>query len=308
MALAWPQTYCKIPGSWYDAPANLLRICRNHYYKVGHAAVVLISIEENKCYYFDFGRYHSPHKKGRVRAEFTDPDLEIKTKPIISGERIINFKEILKELQTNPSCHGDGELHASYCSINFESAFKKARELNKKDYLLYGPFNPKANNCSRFVKQVILAGKPSKKIDMKLKLLKPLVPTPKTNVDVLHNKTKLPYMLKKQVFYPNEKKNKEFLKNTLPQPVKHKNIPKESKWLSGEGSGSWFYLQSEDSLMKVTRYSPDGIIEFKGLFVPKTYHLKTFEDVKIYYPAHHEKIVLLQGDKKLIFKNEFINN
>ncbi len=42
IALAWPQTYCKQPGAWYDPITLLLGINKNNYYKVGHAALVLI--------------------------------------------------------------------------------------------------------------------------------------------------------------------------------------------------------------------------------------------------------------------------
>lgn len=303
IAIAWPQTYCKMPGSWYDKPASILRISKNNYYKVGHAAIILISKTEKKCHYFDFGRYHTPHKRGRVRSEFTDPDLKIKTKAEISGEKIINFEEILKELQQNISYHGDGEIHASYCSIKFELAFKKARELNKIDHILYGPFRIKANNCSRFVKDVILAGEPSNKFKFKLKFLKPTVSTPKVNVDVLHNKIIVPYMLDKEMFYPAKRKSKHFLKNVLPEPNKHLNIPNDAKWLSGEGSGSWFVLVPKNKELEVTRYSIDGIAEFKGLFASvKKIDFTKLKLSKMYYPSHYEKITLINNKEKMQFE------
>ncbi|GAF03309.1 DUF6695 family protein [Saccharicrinis fermentans] len=90
----------------------------------------------------DFGRYHSPSQYGRVRGSITDPDLKVLTVPEISidGNEILNFTEILKELQQNPSCHGDGKLHASYAPIYFEKAYEKALEMQAMSPMPYGPF------------------------------------------------------------------------------------------------------------------------------------------------------------------------
>ena len=46
IALAWPQTYCKQPGSWYDPVTEWLGINKNNYYRAGHAATVLIDIKK----------------------------------------------------------------------------------------------------------------------------------------------------------------------------------------------------------------------------------------------------------------------
>ena len=42
IACAWPETMCKQPGSWYDSLMNYLGISQDGYYKVGHAALILI--------------------------------------------------------------------------------------------------------------------------------------------------------------------------------------------------------------------------------------------------------------------------
>ena len=107
IALAWPQTFCKQPGSWYDPLTLRLGFNINHYYRVGHAAVVLIDIEHQKCHYFDFGRYHTPFQNGRVRSAETDPELEMKTTPVISNNNksIVNFRELVFELCQNKACH-----------------------------------------------------------------------------------------------------------------------------------------------------------------------------------------------------------
>ena len=66
ISLAWPQTWCKQSGSWYDSTMKLVGINKNSFYKVGHAAVILVESATGKCHYFDFGRYHAPYGYGRV--------------------------------------------------------------------------------------------------------------------------------------------------------------------------------------------------------------------------------------------------
>ena len=176
IAIAWPETLCKQAGAWYDGLMNSLKISKNNYYKVGHAAVVLINAQTNKCYYFDFGRYHAPYGYGRVRDEITDHDLKVKTFPVIKSNTIENIDVILNELLNNPSCHGNGYLLASYTSVSFEKAYAKAKQMQQRGVIKYGPFEPNGTNCSRFTYQ--------------LKLLTPysVSPTPKTNVLSLLNK------------------------------------------------------------------------------------------------------------------------
>lgn len=190
VALAWPETKCKQAGAWYDGLMNLLGINRGGYYQVGHAALLLISDEDQICEYFDFGRYHAPHGFGRVRDKETDHDLEIKTRVIISGDRktIENMDQILGELSGNLSCHGDGVIYASYTRIDYDRAYARAKKMQQEDFIAYGPFKTPGTNCSRFVNRIIRAGKPS--VSEILALLFPysVSPTPMTNVRSLESK------------------------------------------------------------------------------------------------------------------------
>lgn len=186
IAIAWPETLCKQPGSWYDKPMQWVGVNKGNYYKVGHAAVVLINAS-GKCHYFDFGRYHAPFQFGRVRDAETDHDLEIKTQAVINENEMENFTDMLSELYFNSSCHGNGTLHASYCKINFERAYSKAKLMQKSSPIPYGPFKIDGTNCSRFVNTVILAGKPTFLHWLLLNYPKTLSPTPIGNVMALSN-------------------------------------------------------------------------------------------------------------------------
>ena len=183
--LAWPETLCKQAGSWYDGISDFLNLSKDNYYKVGHAAIVLVNAETQECQYFDFGRYHSPFGHGRVRNSDTDHDLTIETKAEISNNGIDNIEQILTELRLNKACHGDGMLIASVTKGNFTFAYNTAKEIQTHSPSKYGPFVWKGTNCSRFVRTIALAGKP--KLTDRIKLFFPLSisPTPIGNVKAI---------------------------------------------------------------------------------------------------------------------------
>jgi len=192
IALAWPETLCKQAGSWYDVPLKWIGVNKSNYYKVGHAAVVLIKKETGECHYFDFGRYHTPHGHGRVRSAITDHDLQMKSiAQVKNSKEISNYTEILLELFGNESCHGSGTLHASYCEIEFEKAFDQAHYMQESSPIKYGPFLLNGTNCSRFVNSVIVAGNPVWYYKLVLTYPKTLSPTPIGNVKTLDYNTEI---------------------------------------------------------------------------------------------------------------------
>lgn len=157
IALAWPETRCKQTGAWYDRPAEYLGISKDHYYKVGHSAIVLINPQNGHCHYFDFGRYHAPLGHGRVRDETTDHELKINTTALLTSDlELLNYQDIIDEIQPNQASHGDGQLYAGLSLINFQNAFKKAKEMQKLGAINYGPFILKGTNCSRFVNTLLI--------------------------------------------------------------------------------------------------------------------------------------------------------
>jgi len=306
IALAWPQTYCKQPGAWYDPLTLLIGINQNNYYRVGHAALVLINSENPRAHYFDFGRYHAPYKHGRVRSAETDHDLEMKTIPRLSedGQKLESFEELLYELQTNPACHGEGELFASYCHVNFEKVHAKVLQMLDACPIPYGPFRYNGSNCSRFVNTSILAGMPDFRYRFKLKYRIPLTPTPLSNVNALESRKVLPKLLKGEPFCPIRRLDRQLLTATLPPPVKHHHIPNNAQWLSGEGAGSWFVFDFEGTLLKVTRYSPKGVIECIGLYEnpDAVEFLKNTHSFCIAYPSNCRTVSVRVNNSEIRFQ------
>lgn len=179
IALAWPETRCKQTGAWYDLPAEFLGFSKNHFYKVGHSAIVLINPKNGACHYFDFGRYHAPFGFGRVRDKETDHDLEINTNAFLNDDLdLLNYQDIIDEIQQNPSCHGDGKLYAGLSVIDFQKAFYKAKQMQKQGALNYGPFIVKGTNCSRFVRTILINACLSSMLKLKLIFTRSITPTP----------------------------------------------------------------------------------------------------------------------------------
>ncbi len=304
IALAWPGTYCKQPGSWYDGITNYFNISTNYFYKVGHAALVLVNTKTAKCYYFDFGRYHAPFQHGRVRGEITDPGLKINTLARLSKDRtrIVNFEQILSELQSNHECHGDGDLHAAYTPINFEEAYTKVRQMQERSPIPYGPFEPNGTNCSRFVCTGILSGKPPVKHAFKLKYMVFLTPTPLNNVNALQDKKVVQKPFYDPVLRPAPLTNKHLLKTTLPEPARPHSIPDNAQWLSGEGAGSWFLIKQTGNHYSITRFNDSGETECEGIFRKDkhaSFDLNT--PYRFVHLSHCNKVTIKQDEEQIEF-------
>lgn len=298
IVLAWPQTYCKQTGAWYDIPLRLAGINKNYYYKAGHAAVVLINKANGTAVYFDFGRYHAPFGMGRVRSEDTDPDLHIRTKvELDSFGKLINLQPLLQELASKKACHGSGDLHAAIVPVNYENSFRKAVSLQEQSPLPYGPFQWGGTNCSRFVHSVIMAGLTS--VLTKLKLAVPLTITPSPLSNVLASGKRYVVKVNQQSQIPHKCN----LAGTLEQPARLGKIPPQSQWLSGEGAGSWYHLEYSRGKFRITRMDEEGNNEFSGYF--KNVSGKDFRTDKAYrfsYLSTALKVKIFQEDDFFCFE------
>jgi hypothetical protein len=234
----------------------------------------------------------------------------MKTIPRISadGSSILNFSEILAELQLNPACHGEGALHASYCKVDFHAAYNKVIRMQADSPIPYGPFIPNGSNCSRFVNTAVLAGKPGWKYRIRLKYFVPLTPTPMNNVNSLQNKLVLSVMRQHTPFFPVRRLSKTELGSTLPQPGRHPDIPEDAQWLSGEGAGSWFVLDFQKNQLKVTRYAPDGTVECSGMYGEfNSTLLKAKDSLRIGYPSNCKEVLLIKDSKEFRFSRAILN-
>ena len=183
IVLAWPEGMVAAAGGWYDKVLST-----NGKYRVGHSALILVNTATNQLNYFDFGRYHSPFGFGRVRDLETDPDISLKSKPIISGNSIDNIMEILLEISNLKATHGHGTLYASILkNIDFNKAYEKAKEMQNMGLISYGPVVLTGTNCSRFVASIMRASKPHCLTKLRLRLPFCLSPSPKRNISIANS-------------------------------------------------------------------------------------------------------------------------
>ena len=183
IVLAWPEGMVAAAGGWYDKVLST-----NGKYRVGHSALILVNTATNQLNYFDFGRYHSPFGFGRVRDLETDPDISLKSKPIILGNSIDNIMEILLEISNLKATHGHGTLYASILkNIDFNKAYEKAKEMQNMGLISYGPVVLTGTNCSRFVASIMRASKPHWLTKLRLRLPFCLSPSPKRNISIANS-------------------------------------------------------------------------------------------------------------------------
>lgn len=300
IALAWPETYCKQAGGWYDPLLNFMGLAKNNYYKVGHAAVALVCPKSGEIHYFDFGRYHAPFGHGRVRSKTTDHELKLSTKGFFDQDgNFTNYQEVLHELANKAACHGSGTLHASRYEINFQKAFQKATEMQDRSPIPYGPLLPNGTNCSRFVRSVMKAGISSLK-HVQLHLPLTISPTPIGNVKVLKEYQKVEPRTSESHARPS-KKTLDFLRSTLPAPTVPKHIPSTVQWLSGEGGGSWFHIENHQLGIFVKRFDPNGVLECEGIYHSKKPVDLNHSNYQITHPSHCGRITLEGNTEKYTF-------
>ncbi len=188
VALAWPDTKVVHEGKWYDEPMRWVGAIKGGYYKAGHAAFLLINNETGDIQYFDFGRYHTPMKYGRVRDKLTDPDITIKHQALINDGVIVNLEEILLERYNNKACNGDGRLTASIVkNIDYDRAYAKVKQMQEREAIYYGPFEFNGTTCSRLVAQVVLASTEDWLTQVMILFPYTISATPRSNNKVLND-------------------------------------------------------------------------------------------------------------------------
>lgn len=186
--LAFPETGAVVEGKWYDYPMKWVGVVKNDMWPVGHAALLLINHANGEVHYMDFGRYHTPYQKGRVRDKYTDPDVEVKTKAIIENDKVTNWFDILNEVKNGINNHGKGRLIAGVKHIeSFQKAFKKAKSMQDKGAIYYGPLKNGGTNCSRFVAQVAAASDVGLRRKFMLKVPYTASPSPTSNVLIIND-------------------------------------------------------------------------------------------------------------------------
>lgn len=134
-------------------------VVKNVNVMVGHAAMMVA--RGSQLNYYDFGRYITPRRMGRIRSAATDPGLSFDTVPQWDeAGRLTNVEAICHELDAKSAqTHGEGLLQLSvYYAPDVELVEAKAQELQFGGLIGYHGLDPKQTNCARFVQTSLLAG------------------------------------------------------------------------------------------------------------------------------------------------------
>jgi hypothetical protein len=123
------------------------------------------------------------------------------------------------------------------------------------------------------------------------------------NVKSLDNKMEIPDQSGHISFYPLKKLDRLSLRSTLQAPAKDSKIPENAQWLGGEGAGSWFDFELQNSQLKVTRYSPDGLIECTGYFENRNSNgIWPDNSFRVAYPSNCNIISLAKNNLLIRFE------
>jgi hypothetical protein len=79
------------------------------------------------------------------------------------------------------------------------------------------------------------------------------------------------------------------------------NIPKEAKWLSGEGGGAWFCIKKNSSGYQISRYTPAGKKDCSRIFETTSKGFDESSDYKILHISHCALVQVEQNNKRFIF-------
>ena len=89
----------------------------------------------------------------------------------------------------------------------------------------------------------------------------------------------------------------------IPKPKKPSQLPADIHWLSGEGCGSWFYIEKKHFEFIISRYSSEGKLECKGIFKQESgYSVNLNEEIQFTYLSHCAEVNIIQNNSNMKFK------
>jgi len=289
MVIAWPDTTARGDELWYKVLKGV-GIVKNLNFKVGHAAILLIS-PNGSLHYYDFGRYITPRGFGRARSANSDPMLHFSLKAITNEKEVLNLESICESFQAKSEfTHGKGPMYFSIDhQFDFAAGKRLADTMVEKGSFLYGALAKNNSSCSRFVWDVFRAGKQSIGLSVS-RFHETIMPSPISNVvngsddgqvyrfenqlEVfrMNRPQSLAFFLKQLSanFYT---RNARELPSDLLKPNQFSNnqpSPRHEKYfyLNGLGESAWYGMDfcKLSNLLEITRYNSGGYAEYKHDF------------------------------------------
>jgi hypothetical protein len=328
VVLAFPDNWAK-GERLRDRLLYKLRIIYTQYYKVGHAALLLIERRTGTVEYFDFGRYITPQKRGRVRSRDTDPKLAIPIKAEFdhSGD-IRNLLEIMTYLESiSDATHGSGRTFFSERRhIDFRLAKKYINRLISKGSILYISIGPVGMNCASFVLRTLLKSAKASLSLWKLYFPETLSPSPIGNVVNSSSKGQIWKMYKGEFEkqHWNRFKVRRFIFNNLmlsrnkeqilkekvnEMGVVQKRVPKalteKAQFVYGLGESAWMHIHpgrfcAPDQYI-IDSFTTDGQHNYSIIAELREGKFDIEEPYEFTHDCIRLKSTLVQNGRKLIF-------
>ena len=294
LVLAWPE----VTARGEEGIVKFLRtigVVKNVNMMVGHAAMMIA--EGSSLRYYDFGRYITPRRMGRIRSAETDPALSFATVPQWDEQgRLTNIDAVCRELDAKSAqTHGEGLLQLSvYYTPDVHKVEAKARDLQFGGLIGYHGLDPKQTNCARFVQTSLLAGIDHEPTHYS-RYKRPVTytaPTPYFNVLAAaqdgerylewrngHAEWKQAPLIKAwwdvtaNIFASVSRSktghlHRDEVVGKLDEPsVRPEGVPHDSLYLGGIGEGAWYRAQpSADRILEGQRHAYAGEHDFIGHF------------------------------------------
>jgi len=288
LMISWPDTIVSSTKSWYDYLFSSLGLIKNHEYKIGHAALVLIDRENQVCNYYDFGRYETQNGFGRVRSKATDPELLLKY-PKDKKDKKSFYNDILCQLQNEFNSHGEGKLWATEIkNISLIKAEDHIQKMINMDQIEYGPFSYQRTNCNRFVVDVLKNAKSPNDLGIIKKYIPSCILGPKQMIKFFSSKNQILYQNMIKCY---STKNKTHLENL------------KFSFLKGTGSSAKYTLKSTEnkSQFEISKFTESGIELFTKKYscIQKGFDIS--DDYQFGYLSTGLKCIVKQKTKTYIF-------
>ncbi len=90
---------------------------------------------------------------------------------------------------------------------------------------------------------------------------------------------------------------------TILPPEKPSNVLDNAQWLSGQGAGVWFSIESTDNVNEflIQRFSPNGQLDCKRIFVCEQDGFDTQQSYQFTHISHCAKCRIKQNNQLFVF-------
>jgi len=326
LVLAWPEVTARAEEGIMKF-FRTVGVVKNVNVMVGHAAMMVADGEALR--YYDFGRYITPRRMGRIRSGETDPALQFTTVPHWDAEgKLANVEDICRELDAKSAAtHGEGLLQLSvYYAPDIAQEEAKARELQYGGLIGYHGLDPQQTNCARFVQTALLAGIGHEPAHHR-RYKRPVTytaPTPFFNVLAAaqdgerylewrsgHAEWKQAPLIKAwwdvtaKIFASASRSktahlNPDGVVGKLETPTSRPaGVPDQALYLGGIGEGAWYHAEpKDDRAFHGERHAYAGGLEFRAVYAAEEALVRQLasNEARITHDSHYAWFTLEQSN------------